>query len=97
LSQKILACLKRKKEKGRDFFDVVFLMGKTAPDYAYLQEKTGIGGKEEMILALQERIKKHRYEGFGTGREPFLFDPYQKDRISLFKQWLDTVGQTAGQ
>ena len=91
LSQKIMACLKRKKEKGRDFFDVVFLMGKTAPDYGYLREKVGIGGKEEMIRALRERVDRIDMKGLAQDVEPFLFDPAQKDRISLFKQWLDTL------
>lgn len=91
LSQKILACLKRKKEKGRDFFDVVFLMGKTTPDYAYLREKAGIGDKEEMIRALRERVDCINMKTLAQDVEPFLFDPSQKDRISLFKQWLDTL------
>jgi hypothetical protein len=91
LSQKILACLNRKKEKGRDFFDVVFLMGKTTPDYGYLQEKAGIGSKEEMILALQERVDRIDMKTLAQDVEPFLFDPSQKARILLFKQWLDTL------
>lgn len=91
LSQKILACLKRKKEKGRDFFDIVFLMAKTAPDYCYLGEKAGISGKEEMILALRERVSRIDMNGLAQDVEPFLFEPSQKDRIILFKQWLDTL------
>jgi predicted nucleotidyltransferase component of viral defense system len=91
LSQKILACLKRKKEKGRDFFDVVFLMGKTAPDYRYLQEKAGIAGKQEMITALRQRVDHIDMKGLAQDVEPFLFEPSQKDRVSLFKQFLDTL------
>ncbi len=91
LSQKILACLKRKKEKGRDFFDVVFLMGKTDPDYSYLREKAGICDKEEMIRALRERVDRIDMKTLAQDVEPFLFEPSQKDRIRLFEQWLDTL------
>jgi Nucleotidyl transferase AbiEii toxin, Type IV TA system len=40
LSQKIHTVFERKRIKGRDFFDIVFLLGITQnPDYRYLQEK----------------------------------------------------------
>ncbi len=91
LSQKIFACLNRKKEKGRDFFDVVFLMSRAAPDYAYLKEKTGIDGKQGMIAALKARIGKIDMKALAKDVEPFLFDADQKERVALFEQWLNTL------
>ena len=91
LSQKILACLRRKREKGRDFFDVVFLMSKTAPDYDYLKKKAEIGTKEDLVKALKERVRSINMKALAQDVEPFLFDSAQKDRILLFEQWLDTV------
>src|SRR3989338_3684588 len=39
LSQKIYAAVNRKRAKGRDFFDIVFLLSLTRPNYAYLEAK----------------------------------------------------------
>lgn len=90
LSQKILACLNRKKEKGRDFFDVVFLMAKATPDYACLGEKAGIRGKEELVRALRKRVADLDMRALARDIEPFLFEPSQKDRVILFEKWLET-------
>jgi predicted nucleotidyltransferase component of viral defense system len=35
LTQKLAAIIQRKREKGRDFYDVNILFGKTQPDYDY--------------------------------------------------------------
>jgi len=40
---------------------------------------------------LRERVDRIDMKGLAQDVEPFLFDPAQKDRISLFKQWLDTL------
>jgi len=41
LSQKFYAVLDRPRPMGRDFFDIVYLSGKTNPNYSYLAVKTG--------------------------------------------------------
>ncbi len=90
LSQKISACLQREPEKGRDFFDVVFLMAKTEPDYGYLGQKFGIRARQELVAALKERISRINLGALARDVEPFLFDPSQKDRVLLFGDWLNT-------
>jgi hypothetical protein len=87
----VFACLNRKKEKGRDFFDVVYLMSRTVPDYAYLKEKIGISDKRQMIDALKARIKKMNMKALAHDVEPYLFESDQKDRVALFGQWLDSL------
>ena len=88
LSQKILACLKRKKEKGRDFFDVVFLWSKTAPDYNFLSQRAGINDQKALIEALRARVAGFNFKSLAQDVEPFLFIPTQKDRVAFFSQWL---------
>ena len=51
LSQKISACLLRKRAKGRDFFDVVYLMSSLKPDWEYLKQVLNIGNKKEITAA----------------------------------------------
>lgn len=91
LSQKIFACLNRKTAKGRDFFDVVFLMSRTEPDYGYLKAKCGVNDKRQMITALLERIDKLDMKALAKDVEPFLFESAQKERVALFAEWLNTL------
>jgi predicted nucleotidyltransferase component of viral defense system len=88
LSQKIYACLNRKREQGRDFFDVVFLMSLAEPDYRYLNEKTAINNKKALVKALKDRIKGFNMKTLARDIEPFLFDPSQKNRVAEFGEWL---------
>ncbi len=90
-AQKIFACLNRRKEKGRDFFDIVFLMGKAVPDYVYLKDRLGISDKDSMIDALRRRAQSVDMKSLARDVVPFLADPSQQDRVLLFEQWLDTV------
>jgi predicted nucleotidyltransferase component of viral defense system len=50
-SMKVAAMLNR--QKGRDFYDVMFLLGQTSPDYSFLAEKCEISGPEELKLAIE--------------------------------------------
>ncbi|OFY66046.1 MAG: hypothetical protein A3H98_11625, partial [Bacteroidetes bacterium RIFCSPLOWO2_02_FULL_36_8] len=45
-SMKISALLKRRK--GRDFYDVMFLLGKTNPDYNFLKQRVNISNASEL-------------------------------------------------
>jgi len=91
LSQKITALLNRKREKGRDFFDVVYLMGKTQPDYGFLTLKTGIKSKQELISQLEKKVKTLDLPALAKDVEPFLIETKQKDRVIYFDQWLKTL------
>lgn len=90
LSQKIRASLTRKRAKGRDFFDVVYLTGKTEPDYNFLNKSLNIRSKKELINKLKRKIDTLNFKILAKDIEPFLFDPSQKDRVLNFKNWLDT-------
>jgi len=45
-AMKVSAMLDRKK--GRDFYDAMFLLSQTLPDFAFLKEKSGISNLEEL-------------------------------------------------
>lgn len=86
LSQKCHAILEPPRTKGRDFYDVVFLLGRNVrPDYTYLTQKLGITNGDE----LKERILAHlstlNMQGLVGDVEGFLF--YKKDEktIRLFE------------
>lgn len=92
LAQKIFACLNRQREKGRDFFDVVFLAAKTEPDYEYLNQKIGLHNKQEVVEALRTRASKVNLKQLASDVEPFLFDQTQKARVAMFAEWVRSWG-----
>jgi predicted nucleotidyltransferase component of viral defense system len=52
---KVAAMLNR--QKGRDFYDVIFLLGQTSPDYKFLAERCEISSLEEFKLAAEKMLK----------------------------------------
>ncbi len=91
LAQKICAILTRKREKGRDFFDVVYLMSKTGPDFKFLKSKVNIGSKKGLITALKKKSKNLNLKLLAKDIEPFLFDSDKKNYVLYFKDWLNTL------
>lgn len=91
LSQKICTIFQRKREKGRDFFDISYLMPKVEPDFPFLELKLKIKSKAELIKRLQEKASSVDLKALAKDVEPFLMEPNQKNRILQFKEWLDTL------
>lgn len=85
LAQKMIAVLYRKKEKGRDLFDVSFLMGKTRPDYAYVKKTLGFE-RDVFLKKFKARVDELDLDYLARDVEPFLFDPAQKDRVLYFRE-----------
>ena len=81
----------RKREKGRDFFDVVYLMSKAEPDLNFLKIKFNIHSKKELIKKLDQKAKQFNLKTLSQNIEPFLFDPSQKNRVLYFRDWLKTL------
>lgn len=54
-AMKFAAILSR--QKGRDFYDVIFLLSKTKPNLPFLKAKTGIASIEELKAVIAERLK----------------------------------------
>ena len=45
------------RQKGRDFYDAIFLLSKTKPNMDFLQARTGISSLEQLKAAVAERLK----------------------------------------
>lgn len=91
LSMKISALLNRKRTKARDLYDILFLFGKTGPDYKYLNEKLGIEG----IHILKERIAEKLYgvdlKELSKELSPFLIRKKDIERIGLFDEFIRSL------
>ena len=91
LAQKIFALLNRKRAKGRDFYDIVFLLQKTKPHYDYLKQKTGIADKQALKKKLIAYTKGLNLKELAKDVEPFLFQPSDSKKIMLFSEYLKQV------
>lgn len=54
-AMKVSAMLGR--QKGRDFYDAMFLLGQTAPEYSFLSSKHGISGPDDLMEAVEKMLK----------------------------------------
>ncbi|WP_373493768.1 nucleotidyl transferase AbiEii/AbiGii toxin family protein [Aquiflexum sp.] len=92
LAQKFFAVLNRKRNKGRDFFDIVYLLGKgIKPNYAYLTQKIGIQSPEELKQSILEKCNKLNMKEMAVDVHPFLFNTNDDKKIKLFPKYLEQV------
>lgn len=91
LSQKITAITGRKRPKGRDFYDVVFLTGRTKPNYDFLNKRFGITNSEELRSHLFKVCESFNFEQLSKDVEPFLFNSKDKQRILLFSKYIQSA------
>jgi hypothetical protein len=88
LSQKIYASLNRKRAKGRDYYDIVFLCALTKPNYAYLKLKMGVSDAKTLRKKILEGIKALDFEELGQEVKAFLFNPDDIRKITLFREFI---------
>ena len=87
LAQKFFAVLNRKRNKGRDFFDITFLLSiQVEPDWQYLEQKTGISNKTNLKKAILEHCEEIDMNKMGKDVEPFLFRDKDAKKVALFPQ-----------
>lgn len=92
LAQKIYALLNRKRAKGRDFYDVIFLLTKTKPNYGYLKQKTGLADSQSLKKEVLNHVKGLDLKELAKDVEPFLFKSSDSKKIILFSEYIKQVG-----
>jgi predicted nucleotidyltransferase component of viral defense system len=78
-SMKIAAMLER--QKGRDFYDVIFLLSQTTPDFDFLQKKSGVSNLDELKLAVLEKLSTTNLQTKRKDFEHLLFNKENSLRI----------------
>ena len=91
LAQKFYAIINRPRPKGRDFFDVTFLLGQTKPNYDYLKLKLNITSSQALRSAILERCSEIDMEEMARDVAPFLFEAKDEKRVRLFISYLKQV------
>ena len=88
LSQKIYTIFNRHRAKGRDFFDTIFLLGLTKPNYDYLKLKMGVDNWADIKKKLLGEMERLDLAELAKDVEPFLFTPSDSKKIILFKDYI---------
>jgi predicted nucleotidyltransferase component of viral defense system len=85
-AMKLSALLSR--AKGRDFYDALFLLSQTKPNYDYLAQKQNIHNLSELKTKLLETTEKvdllHKSKDF----EHLLFNKANKEKILNFSEFI---------
>lgn len=89
LSQKICTIFGRKRMKGRDFYDTIFLLGLTKPNYDYLKLKMGIDNWTDIRNKLLDETKDLDFDELVKDVEQFLFRPSDAKKIALFREYIE--------
>ncbi len=78
-AMKVSAMLDR--QKGRDFYDAMFLLSQTLPDFSFLKEKSGISSLEELKIRAKSVIQSVDLKSKMKDFEHLLFDKRNSERI----------------
>lgn len=91
LSQKIFTAVNRKRPKGRDFYDITFLLSKTRPDYGFIHQKMGISSPKSLREEFLLRIEAFDFDALADDVAPFLIAKEQVKRVVKFREYWKQV------
>jgi predicted nucleotidyltransferase component of viral defense system len=88
-SMKIAAMLYR--AKGRDFYDLMFLLAQTKPDYDFLLKRCGVNNLQEFKQATSELLKTVDLKKKQKDIEHLLFIRASSERILRFGDFANVL------
>jgi predicted nucleotidyltransferase component of viral defense system len=88
-SMKISAMLSR--SKGRDFYDSMFLLGQTQPDYTFLAEKQNIHNLAELKHAVNKILETVDLNQKKRDFEHLLFHQRNSERILFIREFIQEL------
>ena len=91
LSQKIYTAVNRKRPKGRDFYDITYLSGRTKPDMGFLNQKLGVETAENLRKEVLIRITDYDFKNLADDISPFLINQEDVKRVEKFKAFWNKV------
>lgn len=90
LAQKFYAVLNRPRNKGRDFFDIVFLLSLVdRPDYGYLNFKLGIKNADELKDRILYKCDELDMNEMAKDVAPFLFNAGDVRKVLYFRDYIE--------
>jgi predicted nucleotidyltransferase component of viral defense system len=89
LAQKFYALINRKRKKGRDFFDIIFLLKMYQPNYDYLKQKLNINNSKDLKIRVLDELEKIKLKDMANDVQKFLFNPDDVKYILMFKDYIN--------
>lgn len=85
MAQKIYAIINPKRNKGRDFFDLVFLMSRgIKPNYSYLDAKLSISNPDAVKEEILDKCDQLNLKEMADDVMPFLFEHSDVKKVVRF-------------
>ena len=92
LSQKFYAIINRERNKGRDFYDTVFILSMIdKPNYDYLKLKLNITNAKQLKEAMLDKCSKIDMKEMARDMQPFLFDAADVKKVIFFAEYIRQV------
>jgi len=91
LAQKITCIFTRKRLLGRDFYDILYLMARTRPNFDYIRQKTGLPTREVMKKEILGKCKNIDFKQLVRDVAPFLMNRDDAGKILYFQEYIKTV------
>lgn len=88
-AMKVAAMLNR--QKGRDFYDSMFLLSETLPDFKFLSKRCGISNLDELKQAAAKLIKTVDLKSKMRDFEHLLFNKSNSARILRVSEFFNTL------
>lgn len=80
------------RQKGRDFYDAIFLLSKTKPNMDFLKERVGIGSIDDLKFAIADRMQEIDLNQKKMDFAYLLFNESNADRILSFDSVVLNMG-----
>ena len=80
------------RQKGRDFYDAIFLLSKTKPNMDFLKERVGIGSIDDLKSAIADRMQEIDLNQKKRDFAHLLFNESNADRILSFDSVVLNMG-----
>jgi predicted nucleotidyltransferase component of viral defense system len=89
LAQKFYTIINRKRSKGRDFYDVIFLLSKQVkPNYDYLKLKVNVSSPGALKEKISETCLKLNMGEMAKDVAPFLFHSTDSKKVESFEKYI---------
>jgi predicted nucleotidyltransferase component of viral defense system len=92
LAQKFYTIINRERNKGRDFYDTVFILSMiNQPNYNYLKLKLNITDARQLKEAVLNKCSRIDMKEMAKDVQPFLFDPADAKKVIFFEEYMKQV------
>lgn len=91
LSQKLWTITRRNRVKGRDFYDILYLLQNTTPDMGFLNLKFNTSNWDDTKKKILEGIKDVDLELAVKDISPFLIDIQEGEKIKMFREYIEQI------